>query len=390
MTPLFLLDPPDARAAWSPFSGVRPIAELRAGVPRLRERWEAALALTTTAILSDACAGFVEIDAPPVVAMREIDGPAVIAAAWFAIAGPFTPAAATRRLTSSGETVAWIVPAGERWQGPADTGAAEEVPGLALRGTSDLLTALDTMLTSDCLRLASTAGAPLPDGTIVFGERKMVAAWGAEIEPGVVFDARKGAVVLESGVEIRHGTRIEGPCYVGAGSRVLGGFIRGSVFGPRCVVHGEIAASSFLGYVNKSHDGFVGNSVLGHWVNLGAGTTTSNLKNTYGLVRLDVGGQVIETGRLNVGCLIGDHAKTAIGSMLNTGTVVGAGASVFGSAGIPKYVPPFAWGTATAERMTEAGFLRIAERVMPRRDVELSAERRQSLGATYRRMTGSQ
>ena len=119
---------------------------------------------------------------------------------------------------------------------------------------------------------------------------------------------------------------------------------------------------------NKAHDGFVGHSVVGHWVNLGAGTTTSNLKNTYGAVRLEVAGTRIETGRSNLGTLFGDHAKTAIGTMLATGTVVGAGANVFGAATPPKYVPPFAWGCA-GERVTEDGFLRVAERVMARRDV---------------------
>ena len=141
------------------------------------------------------------------------------------------------------------------------------------------------------------------------------------------------------------------------------------------------------GYANKSHDGFVGHSVLGPWVNLGAGTTTSNLKNTYGQVRLEVDGQRIDTGRLNLGSLIGDHAKTAIGTMLATGTVVSAGANVFGAPTPPKYIPPFAWGGAGSERMTEDGFLRVAERVMARRNVSFSAERRESLRRAFERNT---
>jgi hypothetical protein len=168
---------------------------------------------------------------------------------------------------------------------------------------------------------------------------------------------------------------------------VLGGFVRGSVFGPECRVRGEISASAFLGFANKSHDGFVGHSVVGQWVNLGAGTTTSNLKNTYGPVRLEVNGERIETGRLNVGSLIGDHAKTAIGTLLATGTVISAGANVFGPPTPPKYVPPFAWGCSGSERMTEDGFLRIAERVMGRRNVAFSPERRDSLRLAYQRST---
>jgi hypothetical protein len=159
------------------------------------------------------------------------------------------------------------------------------------------------------------------------------------------------------------------------------------VFGPECRVRGEISTSVFLGFANKSHEGFVGHSVIGHWVNLGAGTTTSNLKNTYGPVRLEIAGERLETGRLNVGSLIGDHAKTAIGTMLGTGTVISAGANVFGPPTAPKYVAPFAWGCSGSERMTEDGFLRVAERVMARRNVAFSPDRRESLRLTYQRTT---
>ena len=194
--------------------------------------------------------------------------------------------------------------------------------GCRSAGTFDLVGALEALLVADCadFRAAPTSG--VPDGSIVLGDPTDVIVLGASVEPGVVFDVRHGAVVIDEAVEVRHGTRLEGPVYAGPGTRLLGGFIRSSVFGPECRVRGEIAASVFLGYANKAHDGFVGHSVVGHWVNLGAGTTTSNLKNTYGLVRLEVHGQRIETGRHNLGTLFGDHAKTAIGTMLATGTVV--------------------------------------------------------------------
>jgi UDP-N-acetylglucosamine diphosphorylase/glucosamine-1-phosphate N-acetyltransferase len=224
----------------------------------------------------------------------------------------------------------------------------------------------------------------VPEGSIVLGDAGDIVVMGSAVEPGVVFDVRHGAIVLEPGVEVRHGTRLEGPVFVGAGSKVLGGFIRASAFGPECRVHGEIAASVFLGYANKSHDGFVGHSVVGHWVNLGALTTTSNLKNTYGPVRLEVAGRRIESERQNLGTLFGDHAKTAIGTMLATGSVISAGASVFGAITPPKYVPPFAWGS-DGERMTEDGFLTVAQRVLARRNVEWTDARRDSLRQTYRR-----
>ena len=389
MTALYLLEPEQPAAAWAPFAGVRPIAELRAGAWRIRERWEAACEAEASAILGTHIDGFHEGDEPPVRPPGPVAGPAVVGAAWFAPTGDrvATVAAegAPRRLTHGGTTVGWIVPAGEQWHGPHGRGEGCEIDGLLLRGSFDLVTALERFLGEDCadFRAAPTSG--IPEGSLVLGDVSDVVVLGAVVEPGVVFDVRQGAVVLEAGVEVRHGTRLEGPVFVGARTKVLGGFIRASAFGPDCRVHGEVAASVFLGYANKSHDGFVGHSVVGHWVNLGALTTTSNLKNTYGPVRLDLDGERIETGRQNLGTLFGDHAKTAIGTMLATGTVVSAGANLFGPPTPPRYVPPFAWGSAGEERLTPDGFLRIAERVMTRRQVELTAERRTSLERTFAR-----
>jgi UDP-N-acetylglucosamine diphosphorylase/glucosamine-1-phosphate N-acetyltransferase len=387
VTALYLLEPPRHLPAWCPFQGVRPIAALRAGIPLIRERWERALGLSSRAILSDSLADFHEPGEPPVQAVGPVAGAAIIALSTFAVSDRQVKiASGTRRLTAGGVTVAWVVADGARWTAPDDAGEAQEIGGLHLRGTYDLLTALEQLLAGDCEQLAEAGGDALPQQSIVLGEPSRVVARGATIEPGVVFDVRGGTIVIDRGAEVRHGTRIEGPCYVGAGTRVVGGFVRNSVFGPRCVVRGEIASSSFIAYANKSHDGFVGNSVIGQWVNLGAGTTTSNLKNTYGPVRLDLPGARIETHRQNVGSLIGDHAKTAIGTMLATGTVVGAGANLFGEAP-PKYVYPFAWGAGSTERLSEAGFLGIAERVLPRRDVAFTDAQRRSLSAIYRRMT---
>jgi UDP-N-acetylglucosamine diphosphorylase/glucosamine-1-phosphate N-acetyltransferase len=388
VTTLYLLEPESPGAAWAPFAGVRPIAELRAGIWRVRERWEAAVGNDATAILGDHAAGFTEGDEPPIRQSTSIAGPAIIGAAWFAPTGaPIAPAAGIRRLVYHDETVGWIVPSGERWDGPHDRGAAQEVDGLVLRGTYDLLTALEQFLAIDCADFLVAPSDGVPEGSVVLGDPAHLICLGASVEPGVVFDLRHGTVVVDQASEIRSGTRLEGPIYVGPNTRVLGGFLRASVLGPECRARGEISGTIFLGFANKSHDGFVGHSVVGQWVNLGAGTTTSNLKNTYGPVRLEVDGDRIETGRLNLGSLIGDHVKTAIGTLLATGTVISAGANVFGPPTAPKYVPPFAWGCSGTERMTEDGFLRIAERAMGRRNVAFSAERRESLRLAYQRST---
>jgi UDP-N-acetylglucosamine diphosphorylase/glucosamine-1-phosphate N-acetyltransferase len=388
VTTLYLLEPEAPGAAWAPFAGVRPIAELRAGIWRIRERWEAAAGEDATALLGDHAAGFSESGEPSVRSSASVEGPALVAASWFAPTGvPITPAPNIRRLTHSAETVGWLIPSGEHWTRAHDQGPALEIEGVRLRGTYDLLTALEELLTADCADFLAAPHGGVPEGCVILGDPTHLIVLGATVEPGVVFDLRQGAVVVDQGAEVRHGSRLEGPVYVGPGTRILGGFVRGSVFGPECRVRGEISTSVFLGFANKSHEGFVGHSVIGHWVNLGAGTTTSNLKNTYGPVRLEIAGERLETGRLNVGSLIGDHAKTAIGTMLGTGTVISAGANVFGPPTAPKYVAPFAWGCSGSERMTEDGFLRVAERVMARRNVAFSPDRRESLRLTYQRTT---
>jgi UDP-N-acetylglucosamine diphosphorylase/glucosamine-1-phosphate N-acetyltransferase len=389
MSAHYLLEPEPAGPAWAPFAGVRPVSELRAGAWLIRERWEAALDGDTTAILGSHVDGFHEGDEPPVRPVGPVDGPAVIGVSRFAPTGArVSPAAHHRRLVHEGTTVGWIVPAGERWEGASEDGPALEIEGILLRGAYDLVTALERLLPADCADFRAAPVGQVPEGSLVLGDPADVRCRDALVEPGVVFDVRQGAVVLEPGSEVRHGTRLEGPVYVGSGTRILGGAIRGSSIGPHCRVHGEVSATVFLGYGNKSHDGFLGHSVIGQWVNLGAGTTTSNLKNTYGMVRLEVAGCRMETGRINLGTLFGDHVKTAIGTMFATGTVVAAGANVFGAGATPKYVPPFAWGSGGEERMTEEGFLLVAERVLARRNVLLSAERRESLRRTFARSVG--
>ena len=385
---LYLLDP-DPSPAWAPFAGARPISELRAGAQLIRERWETFAGTETTAIFAlPHLAGFVEPGVPMVSARHPVSGPALIGSSTFVprgLAPPF-PAAAFR-LSCQGVSVGWGVGAGATWDGPQAHATRVDVAGVVLHGAYDLVRGLERQLTGDLgARLGD--GDPLPAGCVVLGDPAGVAVHDAALEPGVVFDVRQGPVVLESGVAVRAGTRLEGPLWVGANTHLLGGPIRASAIGPHCRVRGELASCVFLGYANKAHDGFVGHSVIGRWANLGAGTITSNLKNTYGPVRLEVAGAAIDTGLTNLGSLIGDHAKTAIGTLLGTGTVIGVGANVFGAVRPPKYVPPLAWGVGdptvqAGTRLTKEGFLKIAERVLPRRDIAVDEATRTMLERIY-------
>ena len=392
MTDLVLLEPETSDLEWAPFAGVRPVCELRAGIWRVRERWEQVLGARASAIVGAHVAGFVDDDAaPPVQQAAAIRGPAIVARSDFVPSlEPVDLSDDTRCLAFHGKPVAWLLDSDEPLDAAPPATPALDVNGMMLGGSVALLDALDSLLALDCAAWSAQAGAStVPAGSLVLGDPSLIAAGAAQVEPGVVFDVRHGAIVLDAGAEVRHGARLEGPLYVGPHSIVWGGVVKHSVIGPHCRVRGEVTHSIFLGYANKAHDGFVGHSVLGHWVNLGALTTTSNLKNTYGMVALNVAGTRIATNRQFVGTLFGDHVKTAIGTMLGTGTVVGAGANLFGSGAVPKWVPPFTWGNAARERMDEAAFLKVAGRAMPRRGVELTAERRASLSMTYARTTGA-
>ena len=167
---------------------------------------------------------------------------------------------------------------------------------------------------------------------------------GAVIGAYAVLDASHGPIVVREGASIAPHTLVSGPCVIGAGTQLLGGVISGSTFGPECRVAGEVEASVWQGYGNKRHHGFLGHSIIGEWVNLGALTTTSDLKNNYGSVRVWVDGVEIDSGSPKVGSLIGAHVKTGIGSLLPTGASIGVGSNLFGGGRFaPKSVPAFAW-----------------------------------------------
>jgi UDP-N-acetylglucosamine diphosphorylase/glucosamine-1-phosphate N-acetyltransferase len=167
----------------------------------------------------------------------------------------------------------------------------------------------------------------------------------ATVHPMVVLDATAGPIYIDQGAEIHPFTRIEGPCYVGKQSILLGAKCRqGNTIGPLCRVGGEVEHSILHGYTNKYHDGFLGHAYVGQWVNLGAGTTNSDLRNDYGRVKVVLDGRTaIDTGSNKVGALVGDHTKTCIGTLLNTGAYVGAMAQL-ATPGVllPKFIPSFA------------------------------------------------
>jgi UDP-N-acetylglucosamine diphosphorylase/glucosamine-1-phosphate N-acetyltransferase len=211
---------------------------------------------------------------------------------------------------------------------------------------------------------------------VIYNARAVHISPGARIDAGVVIDARGGPVFVGTGARVSAFSRIEGPCSIGENSILVGGRITGGCsFGPCCRVGGEVEQTIFQGYSNKYHEGFIGHSYLGEWVNLGALTTNSNLRNTYTNVSVVIEGRPVQTNMLKVGTFIGDFTRTGISTLLDTGSTLGFSTNVFGGKGVfPKSVPSFVWGNGDsfAEYVLEKA-VATAQHVMNRRGVAWSS-----------------
>ncbi|GAB4432443.1 MAG: hypothetical protein OHK0011_15310 [Turneriella sp.] len=194
----------------------------------------------------------------------------------------------------------------------------------------------------------------------------------AVISRCAVIDTSQGVVVIDAGAKIAAFSLVKGPAYVGKNTQLDQCRFSNSIAGENCRLGGEVADSIIGNFSNKHHDGFLGHSLVGDWVNLGALTTTSDLKNNYGEVRLRLAGESYPTGTIKFGSIIGDYAKTAIGTLLSTGTIVGLGANLFGDSHWSGDIAPFTWGRAGS--YDRALFIRDAGRMMQRRGQSVSAE----------------
>jgi len=262
----------------------------------------------------------------------------------------------------------------EQW---AETLSVEPAPdGVCLINYPwDLVAANATELRRQCTQGGAQEGIVYA-GAHLLNAAQIHVGPGSRIKPGAVLDAEAGPIHIDRNVLVLPNAVIEGPCYIGPDSTIrAGAVIRGGTsIGPVSKVGGEVSSSIFQGYSNKQHEGFLGDSFVGEWVNLGAGTVTSNLKNTYGTIRVSLNGIKVESGRHFIGAFVGDHAKTGIGTVLPTGCVIGVAANVFTQRPVPKFVPSFAWLTdegLTACRVDKV--LDIARTVTARRDCCLSA-----------------
>jgi UDP-N-acetylglucosamine diphosphorylase/glucosamine-1-phosphate N-acetyltransferase len=374
------------------------VCELRAGALLLRERWERALGGGSRAAGFVTSAHLEDFDEPRSVSAARgvLPSGSILVNSRCALA--LTPAggadawrcaeriaAVKLRRELDVEELASGTLTLEKLAAPKGGGRLVEIQGHWIDHVWDFIGTLPSMLTEDIATLAAGASRTGPALGIIGGSHSVFAEDGATIEPQVYFDTTAGPVLVRRGATVQAFTRIAGPCVVGEESLVGGDKISGSSIGDTCKVHGEVSATIFLGHANKGHDGFVGHSYLGRWVNLGAGTITSNLKNTYGTVSFWTPGGEQDSGLQFLGTFFGDHAKTGIGTPLTTGTVIGAGANIYGSGTPPKVIPPFAWGDQppySTYRMDK--FIEVAARMMKRRHVELSPRQKKLLAAAYK------
>jgi carbonic anhydrase/acetyltransferase-like protein (isoleucine patch superfamily) len=383
--PLLLVDPP--REHFWPLAATRPAADLLAGTRSFRARWSERQGPLATLLCDEAVAGCAfRAGDPP-----SLNDPPRGAAGWRVAVATWIP---PRRWSfgdepaeyrCGGEPVAWRLDAsraeeiagrigGPSWGGScSDATVGLDLPHVEVGGAYcesiwDTMAANPEILAWDAEDFEGGGTFRGVDPSVLLGDDLRLGE-DVAIGPFVVLDAREGPIVLDRGAIVEPHAVLRGPLYVGPESRILGGEVgHGTSIGPRCKVRGEVEQTVFQGFANKAHDGFVGHSFVGEWANLGASTVTSDLKNTYGPVRVGGPEGRVDTGLLKVGAFLGDHVRTGIGTRLTTGARIGAGSHLFGGGVSPPYLPDFSWDDgAERVRVRLDAFLATAETAMRRR-----------------------
>ena len=402
---LYLFDDELAQS-WKPFTLTRPAGELTLGILSMRER--------TEALWREKCLGYItcpslrhfdELDAPPVLGFDDINSEKpVILFSSRAILDPSKHTYGTveelfshtdhhnlpQTLVIGDQMVGWILPkgfSGYEEINSSDPGASKsDFPEFPLSGTVlenmwDLVAVNGDQINKDVNRVPldharcslTTLGAP--HGVTYEGDNPIIIESGATIAPNTHLDSRPGGILISTGAYISPFTHIIGPAFVGAGTRLLGGSMSCFTAGPECKLRGEISNSVILSYTNKSHDGYLGHSYVGRWVNFGAFTCNSDLKNNYGEMKIFTNGHLVNTEQQKLGIFVGDHVKTGIGSLFPGGCTIGCGTNFFGGGMAPHDIPPFSWGTASdLEPYDLSAFLQMVHKVMARRDIELTSK----------------
>ena len=369
----YILFDSDVRSSLLPFTYTRPVADIRIGILTIREKWEKFLGFTTTSITEE----YLEDKFP----MVELDKNILINASFLPtknLVKQVSDLSNNQAIFQGEQVIAFFT---SDTQEHVDFDSYEQLEFkeevLQIKNTWDIFSLNDKAIQADFdLLTEGRTSQPIPSGVHAIQEENIFIEQGATISYSSL-NASKGPIYIGKDSEIMEGSLVRGPFALGENSILkMGTKVYGATtVGPFCKVGGEINNSVLFGYSSKGHEGFLGNSVLGEWCNIGADSNTSNLKNNYAEVKLwnYQEERFTNTGLQFCGLMMGDHSKCGINTMFNTGTVIGVSANVFGS-GFPRnFVSSFSWGGA-------AGFttyqikkvFEVAKVVMERRGIELT------------------
>ena len=369
----YILFDSDVRNSLLPFTYTRPVADIRIGILTIREKWEFFLGFTTTTITEE----YLEDKYP----MVELNKNILINASFLPtknLVKQVSNLSKNQAIFQGEQVVAFFT---SDTQENVDFDSYEQLEFqedlIQIKNTSDIFSLNDKAIQADFdLLTEGRTSQPIPDGVHTIQKQNIFIEQGATVSYSSL-NASKGPIYIGKDSEIMEGCLVRGPFALGENSILkMGTKVYGATtVGPFCKVGGEINNSVLFGYSSKGHEGFLGNSVLGEWCNIGADSNSSNLKNNYAEVKLwnYENERFTNTGLQFCGLMMGDHSKCGINTMFNTGTVVGVSANIFGS-GFPRnFIPSFSWGGAagfTTYQMKKV--IEVAKVVMKRRDLELS------------------
>lgn len=358
-----------------PFTFTRPVADIRIGILTIREKWETYLGFTTTTLTED----YLSEKYP----MVEMDENVMINASYLPnseLSEMVKNLEENQAIFKGEDVIAFFSKETQENIDFENYEAIEFIDDLIkLEQTWDIFRKNGEALSEDFeLLTKGRKSQPIPSSNRVIDASNVFIEEGATLEFAIL-NASTGPIYIGKDAEIMEGSIIRGPFALCEGSTLkLGAKIYGpTTVGPFCKVGGEVTNSVLFAYSNKAHEGYLGNSVLGEWCNIGADTNTSNLKNDYSQVRLwDYQTESFaKTGLQFCGLMMGDHSKCGINTMFNTGTVVGVSTNIFGS-GFPRnFIPSFSWGGhgGFTTYLTKKAF-EVAKVVMSRRNVEFSEQ----------------
>lgn len=376
----YILFDSDCRINLLPLTFMRPVADIRIGILTIRQKWELYLGELTSTFTEE----YLQKKFPLIVGKQNvlIDGSVCPTVELVAQIKKLKMGEA---ITSNGKMVALktatihrqIIAEPDKWKKKE-----YKHPLIKTENTYDIFAKNGISLTEDYKLLAGDRLWPIPKSIIYSGPKENIF-----IHPGAkiyhaILNAENGPIYIDEDSEIMEGALIRGPFYLGKHSTVkMGAKIYGpTTIGPHSKVGGELNNVVIFGYSNKGHEGFLGNSVIAEWCNIGADTNNSNLKNTYDSVKLwNYAKRSFQNTNLQFcGLIMGDHSKTGINTMFNTGTVVGVVSNVFGSGFNRNFIPSFSWGgpSKMIKHKLERAIL-TAEQVVERRGIKFDATERE-------------